>query len=368
MGCDFLVYACAMGRIFSHRCSEARELIESVGLEKIFSLTNKELKELYPNGGRIIDEITNPSVLEWAQREIAWSKEYGIEVIYIEDERYPQRLKECCDAPVVLFYKGNCNLNQQRILSIVGTRRASYYGKESCRRIVEYMSHNKVKPLIVSGLAYGIDGSAHKAAIEYGLPTVGVLATGLDTIYPPAHRELAKKMVQNGGLLTDFTSGTTPFPNNFRRRNRIIAGMSDATALMESFKKGGGLITTALASSYSREVFALPGKISDDSFAGCNKLINDNIATIISDVDTIEISMKWEEKKVRKRVQRTLFYPEDPQKNLIIKALTTFEMLDADDIAYNTGITTDDLSLHLLEMELSGELKVVQGNKYALIR
>lgn len=368
MGCDFLVYAVALGRVFSHRCAQGREIIESVGLTDLFSLTLPQLQDLFPKGGRILEEICDDSILEWAQREILWAKGEGIQVIYIEDERYPARLRECPDAPIVIYFKGNCSLNPKRSLSIVGTRRASYYGRESCRKIVESLSKSQPKPLIVSGLAYGIDAAAHRAALEFSLPTVGVLATGLDTIYPSSHRELAKQLLQNGGLITDFPSGTTPIPNNFRRRNRIIAGMSDGTALMESFQKGGGLITTALAASYSREVFALPGRIFDESFSGCNKLIHNNIASIISSPSTIEESLNWASHQDKNGIQRRIVFPDDPQKKLVFKTILSLEPIGLEDISQRTAIHPSELSLLLLEMELSGELRSIQGNKYCIVR
>ncbi|MFA5325484.1 MAG: DNA-processing protein DprA [Bacteroidales bacterium] len=369
MDCNCLVYACALSKIFAYKCIISRQLIDSFDdISDIFNLNRKELYGILPNCALFIEEILNHKNLEWAYREIKWAKEFGIDIYYINDQKYPYRLKECYDAPIILYYKGNADINSSRILSIVGTRKATYYGKETCRKIVEQLSFNSIKPLIVSGLAYGIDAMAHRTALELGLETIGVMATGLDTIYPQAHRELGKRILEHGGLLTDFTSNTDSLPINFVRRNRIIAGMSDAVLLVESASKGGGIITANLAHSYSKEIFAVPGRISDNTFEGCNRLIGANIANAIVDYNTIEKVMKWEDIKWKKIIQKKLFYDSDNEiKKKIITLLKIESPLSIEKIFELAEIPINELTLNLLELELENRIITLAGNNYGLV-
>ena len=217
-------------------------------------MSAKSLSEAFPGHSAYIDAIRDPSSLEQARRELDFVRDSGAEAIYIGDPDYPKRLRNCPDAPVVLYYRGTADLNAPRVLAVVGTRSASVYGRNTCRNIISGLSQNSLKPLIISGLAYGIDSVAHQEALDSGLDTVGCMATGLDKIYPSANENLALRMTARGGLLTDFTSGSEPYRENFIRRNRIIAGMSDAVLVVESKASGGSMITARLAVDYDREL------------------------------------------------------------------------------------------------------------------
>jgi DNA processing protein len=364
---DFLLYACALNRILAYNCRLSRQLVDSFEhIGDIFSLSEGQLRELMPRGENYIREILNPNSLEWAFKEIAWARQYAVQLLYLYDDQYPYRLRECPDAPLMLYYIGNANLNMQKVLSIVGTRRASPYGKESCRKIVEQISLNEEKTLIVSGLAFGIDAVAHKSAIEFGLPTIAVLPTGADSIYPSMHRGLAMQIIDNGGLISDFPTLTGAQKANFVRRNRIIAGMADATLLAESFAHGGGLITTAHASSYSREVFAVPGRLTDSSFAGCNKIIASNVANIVTAPESIERVMCWFPVHKAPR-QASLFKDEyNQEKKAIIKALGRSPM-NIEEILTITNIPVSELNVNLVELEMDGVISVSGGNNYTLL-
>jgi DNA processing protein len=365
---DFYIYAAALSKLFAYKPAVALQLIERVGeIGEIFKLGKEELGEMLPFDKEILEALTDPALLEWAQKEIDWARSNGVQTLYITDQRYPYRLRECYDAPILLYYKGNADLNARRVISVVGTRKASYYGKSSCRKVIEELASSG-KPLVISGLAYGIDAAAHRAAMEYGLPTVGVMATGIDTIYPPQHRDLAEVMLEKGGLLTDFYRGCEGIKVNFIKRNRIIAGMADAVLLGESYSKGGGLITTSLASSYSREVYAIPGRIGDDSFEGCNNLIERESARIVTNPGTISASMGWRERKLRAKASAPDLFDGISSNNAraILITLKERDSLTAEQIEERTGIPLRDLSTELLQLEISGKIVQIMGDRYSI--
>lgn len=368
MESDFLLYACALNRIFAYNGVLARHLAESFdNLSDIFSLTYRQLREVIPLHEHYINEILDHENLEWAQRELQWADKYGVRLLYLTDQEYPYRLRECPDAPLLLYYLGNAALNPRKVLSIVGTRKASVYGKECCNNIISQIGKNSEKTLIVSGLAYGIDANAHRCALENQLPTIAVLPTGLDTIYPQLHRDLSKQIIQNGALISDFPTGTTPFAHNFIRRNRIIAGMADAVLLGESFAKGGGLITTKIANSYSREVFAIPGRMTDASFVGCNHIISSNIANIITSPKTIEQYMGWDNQKPNKK-ELTLFDDNlNETKKAILIVLKDTSPLNSEEILQRTGLPIADVSMNLIELEMDGIITISNGNNYTYL-
>ncbi len=275
------------------------------------------------------------------------------------------RLKQCADCPVILYYKGNANLDAERVIAIVGTRNATDYGKKMCNDLVEGLKDTGA--LIVSGLAYGIDAASHKAALKTGLATVAVVGHGLNTIYPAGHTNLAEKMLENGGLLSDFTSETTLAPENFPKRNRIIAGLSDAVIVVESKVSGGAMITADIAFSYNREVFAFPGRSEDVFSQGCNRLIRQNKAGLIQSADDLLDSLGWKDKKKKAKPQVQLFQDLKPQEETIIKALQTQGApMHVDDIALQTNLSPGNLSTHLLTLEFAGILKSLPGKRYSL--
>lgn len=292
---DDTVYACALNAIFCKRCTEAIPLLEGFGSPRdIFELSEYELKGILGRNTGIIEAILDRNRLLESRNEVEWARKNGVDIIYFRDSCYPAKLRECPDAPLVIFRKGKADLNSSRSISIVGTRKATGYGTEECRKIVKFLAELDPQPVIVSGLAYGIDICAHRAALEYGLQTFGVMATGADRIYPALHREDARKMTEQGCLLTDFPKGTPPMPFNFIRRNRIIAGLSDATAVVESDVRGGSIITARLAASYYREVFAVPGRTTDKYSAGCNALIEQNVATVLCSPEELCKVLGWD--------------------------------------------------------------------------
>ncbi|MDF1574967.1 MAG: DNA-processing protein DprA [Bacteroidales bacterium] len=274
----------------------ARKLIKEAGsAREVFRMSRTTLEKIPGIGPLMSESIHSSSLLGKAEKEMAFMEKNQVSALYLEDAEYPQRLKECEDAPILLYCQGSDGLRHGRALSVVGTRRASFYGKEMCRSIVLDLSSRIKDLVIISGLAFGIDVIAHRAALEGGIPTVAVLGHGFHTLYPNAHRETSKKIRSQGALVTDFPSGMGPERNNFLRRNRIIAGMASATLVVESAASGGALITAAMASSYQRDVLAVPGRATDDRSKGCNRLIKENLAGMVESAEDVIGHLNWPE-------------------------------------------------------------------------
>lgn len=362
---DETVYACALNRIFNSNCRAARTLTDRYPLPgEIFSLSAKELSGLIHHRP-YTDSILDRRILEDAEKDVTWAREHGLRILYINDSEYPSRLRECPDAPTVLFLNGSISLNPKRAVAIVGTRRATQYGKIQCRKIIEYFSSLSVRPAIISGLAFGIDICAHLAAMEYGLETVAVLPTGPDSVYPQAHRGFAARIAGCGALVTDFPTGSVPYPASFIRRNRIIAGMSDAVLLMESAVRGGGMTTARMAQSYSRDVFALPGRISDLYSEGCNVLIGESIAGIITSPSSTARHMGWDdsEKEEDSAVFKKIFENSDYIKRNILLALAADLSVERNTLIEKAGGDPADVLPKLTEMELDGLITTdIYGN------
>ncbi len=346
----------------------AKKLIESAGSpEEVFSSSKAFLQNISGIGKTLAENITNHTILAHAEKEIEFITKYRIKTLYYRDEGYPERLRECPDSPVVLFIRGEADLDNPRVLSIVGTRNASTYGLEFCRDLVSALTSRGHNTLVVSGLAYGIDICAHKAALENQLPTVAVLAHGLSTIYPSSHRNVAEKIIGQGALVTDFGSKTLPERGNFLKRNRIIAGLADATIVIESSVKGGALITADLASSYNRDVFALPGRINDKRSQGCNSLIKANKAALIEKVEDIEYIMNWHPTdKLKGKRELRLMNGLNSEERSIILLLGDKEKMTADQISNETGIGSGQISYLLLNLECMGYITCHPGNMYSL--
>lgn len=356
---DELVYACAINRIFNYSCDKARLLVSKFSSPgDIFRLTRRELVEIFGRESHFVDDILNHLFLKKGEEDVLWARDHNVRIFYIGDSDYPCRLKECNDAPVALFYRGNCNLNSNRVVSIVGSRNASEYGKGFCVDLINSFAELEDPPIIVSGLAYGIDITAHKAALDAGLSTVGVMATGLDVIYPAVHRKVAAQMVEQGGILSDFHIKSPPVALNFVRRNRIIAGLSDATILVEARKGGGGVITSKMASSYDREVFALPGRVDDPLSEGCNLLIKENSAEIITGKDSIRSAMGWKNivKDKLLRLKFLTFESDNDVKKGVVMALARLKQGTVDELAECTGCGRGELMVSLTELELEGRI------------
>lgn len=332
------------------------------GAEAIFKEKRKALMKIPGIGTSTVDSIISQKVLDRAEKEIDFIQQYKITPLFFTEKAYPQRLKHCIDGPILIYYKGIADLNTTRVIGVVGTRNASEYGKETGNKVIEELAEFDV--LVVSGLAYGIDTMAHKAALKNNLKTVGVLAHGLDRIYPAANKSLAEKMLSNGGLVTDFLSETIPDRENFPKRNRIIAGMVDALVVVESAIRGGALITANIANSYDRDVFAIPGKISDKYSVGCNFLIKTNRAALIQSAKDISYIMQWESSAKKPPKQQKLFVELDSDEKLIVEILQKSETCSIDYIVLKSKLSTSKIASILLNLEFKGVVKNLPGKMY----
>jgi len=346
----------------------AKNLIAYCGsAEKVFKTSKSKLERIPLIGPDRAESIVKANVMAEAEAEMKFIEEYKIQTLFFTDKDYPQRLKECGDAPMLLFYRGNADLNAEKVVGIVGTRRATEYGRELTEKLVEKLSSLNV--LIVSGLAYGIDIVAHQASLEHNLKTVGVLGHGMNTIYPSQHTSVAKKMIAQGGLLTEYKSTDEMSPHKFPARNRIIAGMSDAVVVVESKLGGGALLTANIANSYNRDVFTFPGRTTDRMSEGCNFLVKSYKAALIENGDDLVKAMLWENppdgKKAKPQRQLNLSLSEDEQK--LFALLNEKGEVEIDHIASETGLASSSLAAILLEMEMNNIITSLPGKRYKLI-
>ena len=362
----------ALSRVQVPQLALIRELIDSVGSAKELLENATNIGDIVPGATpRLRQLLCDRSLVELAEKEMEFIASKGIKLICFGDEAYPCRLAECADAPLVLHSLGNADLNARHIVSIVGTRHATEYGKALCENFVADLARFAPGTLIVSGLAYGIDVCAHRAALKAGLPTIGVLAHGLDRIYPGAHRATAKQMLENGGLLTEFMSGTEPFPSNFLQRNRIVAGMADATVVVESASKGGSLITASLALGYDRDCFAFPGRVNDQYSQGCNELVSRNRAALITSAYDFVEAMNWDVATAKKSagdLQAELFPELSPEETAVMTALRdSSDGLQVNQMVVQLNIPINKLLPLLFEMEMKGLVKAVAGGCYRAV-
>ena len=365
---EFLIYKIALSMIPGIGGVLARNLISYIGsVEGIFSENVKTLTKIPGIGEVNAKRIKENGILSKAEKEIEFIRKNNINVLFYTEKEFPRRLKTCSDAPIILYTKGKMNLDEPRVISVVGTRNATEYGKHACDELIMKIAERKYSALIVSGLAYGIDIHAHKAALKYNLPTVAVVAHGLDRIYPSLHKDIASKMLDNGGLVTDFPSGTKIDPSNFLRRNRIIAGLADATIVVESAEKGGALVTADIASSYNRDVFAFPGRAGDNFSKGCNRLIRNNGASLIDGIDDLEFFMGWETNTEKKAVQPKLFVDLSSDEEKVVKLLRENGELFIDQISAELSLPVSRVSALLLNMEFKNILSALPGKMYKLI-
>lgn len=350
----------------------AKNLIAYLGSEEaIFRESQKNLAKIPGIGHVISNEIANQQVLDRAEAEIEFILKNNIQAFYFRDREYPYRLKECFDAPIMIYTKGKYDLNNSRMISIVGTRNVTENGKENCQRLIADLAQAEPNSIIVSGLAYGVDICAHKAAIHNGLTTVGVIGHGLDRIYPGAHRATAVKMIENGMLLTEYLSGTNPDRPNFVQRNRIIAGLCDATVVVESAAKGGSLITADAANEYNRDVFTFPGRIGDEWSKGCNALIKNNKASLIESAADIIKFMNWQKSEIEKisNIQTSLFLELNAEEQELVDLLRkNKDGLQLNNMAIKLNKPISKMSALLLEMEFKGLLKCLPGNVYKIAK
>jgi len=362
-----LVHRIALGMIPGVGDITARKLVSYAGSpEAVFSESHRSLTRIPGVGESLAKAISGRIYIGAAEKEAEFVAKHQIKVFFYLDDDYPYRLRQCEDSPVTFYYKGNADLNSIRMLSVVGTRNATQRGKELCRKIIAGLATHFPGLVIVSGLAYGIDITAHKAAMENGLPTVAVLGHGLKTIYPSLHTGTARSMVANGGLVTDFFSDTLPERNNFIRRNRIIAGISDATLIIESGIKGGALITADIAASYNRDVMAVPGRTDDQWSAGCNALIKCNKASLVERFEDIEYLLGWKPAAMAAPEQKVIFAEMTENEKKAYDSLRENGDMTLDQLALALEIPVYRLSTTLLQMELAGLITPCPGSIYRI--
>ncbi|MGV9002490.1 DNA-processing protein DprA [Flavobacterium sp.] len=362
-----LFYILALLRVEGVGDIVAKKLINHCGsAEEVFKLKPSYIKNIDGVGDVLLRNLKNKLVFEKAEKEIQFIEEDKIKVLYYQNADYPEKLKHCIDGPTVLFAAGNIDFRSRKIISIVGTREVTSYGAEFCKKLIEDLA--VFDPIIVSGLAYGVDIVAHKAALDNGLQTIGVLAHGLNQIYPKVHKKYVAKMEENGGFLTEFWSNSNPDKENFVRRNRIVAGISEATIVIESAEKGGSLITANLANDYSRDVFAVPGRISDKFSQGCNNLIKTQRATLMTSAADVIYNLNWEfESKPAKAVQKQLFVTLDNDEQLIYDYLQKNGKQILDIVAIECNFPIFRISSILLNMELKGVIRPLPGKLFEAI-
>ena len=344
----------------------AKALINHFGnAEAVFSARKKDLETLEGIGTIRANSIKNFNDFKKAEEEIAFIKKYKIATLFMTDKNYPHRLLNCYDSPSMLYYKGNADLNSSKIIAVVGTRNNNEYGKSICEKLIEELVGEDI--IIVSGLAFGIDSIAHKSAIRNEMKTIGVLAHGLDMVYPSQNGGLAKQMIKNGGLLTEFRSCTKPDRQNFPSRNRIVAGLSDAIIVVETGIKGGSLITAELGNGYNKDVFAFPGRINDSKSEGCNFLIKNNKAALFTCANDILENMGWKkEKQISAKKQRELFIELTPDEKIVINILQQQEQINIDELFLKSKLTSSAVAAALLMLEMQGVVTSLPGKIYKL--
>lgn len=348
----------------------AKNLLAYCGSAKeIFEAKKVQLTKI-PGIGEILANaiVSQQHVLKLAEKEVSFIEENNIEPLFFTSENYPQRLKFCSDSPVLLYYKGNADLNAEKVVAVVGTRQPTEYGKLQTEKLIADLKGSGV--LVVSGLAYGIDVLAHKKALENNLDTVGVVAHGLDRMYPQTHENIALKMQKHGGILTDFRSGTNPDAVNFPKRNRIVAGMCDALIIMESKRDGGSLITATIANSYNKDVFAYPGRATDAMSEGCNGFIKSNKAVLMESAADLFYCMGWEtdaKQKKKATAQIPLLLNLSEEEQIIVNAFKNKPSLHMDEISYASGFPISKVAALLLQLEFSNVIRSLPGKMYSLI-
>jgi DNA processing protein len=361
-----LYYLMALLRIDGVGDIMAKKLLIHFGsAENVLNAKTSQLAGIDGVGAVLLKNLKDKTVYEKAKHELNFIQNNNIDVLHFQDEKYPDRLKHCIDSPVLLFTSGNINLSNRKIISIVGTRQITSYGTEFCRKLIEDLA--PLDPIIVSGFAYGVDIVAHQLAMDHNLQTIGVVAHGLNQIYPKPHKKYVAKMEQNGGFMTEFWSTTNPDKENFVRRNRIVAGMTEATIVIESADRGGSLITANMANDYNRDVFAVPGRVTDKYSQGCNNLIKTQKANVLTSAADLIYILNWDIKKENKPIQKQLFVTLDDDEQKVYDYLlkTGKELMDI--IALHCDFPIYRISGLLLNMELKGVIRPLPGKMFEAI-
>ncbi|TYP99870.1 DNA processing protein [Tenacibaculum adriaticum] len=341
----------------------AKKLINTSGsATQVFKESKSSLLKIDGIGAQLISHLLDNKNLKKAETEFSYIEKSKTQYCFFKDNDYPENLKHCIDAPILLFKDGNLNLTNPRIISVVGTRNITSYGRDFCNELIKDLA--VYNPTIVSGFAYGVDICAHKAAIKNKLQTIAVLAHGLDEIYPKVHKKHIPAVNENGGFITEFWHDEKPLRENFLKRNRVVAGISQATIVIESAEKGGSLVTADIANSYNRDVFALPGRASDLFSKGCNNLIKNNQAHLLSSAEDIVKMLNWDVHKPTKQIQEKLFFElnDDEEKIYTYLIQNGRQLLDV--IALDCNIPIHQLSSILIQMELKGVVKPHPGKMF----
>ncbi|MDR1859761.1 MAG: DNA-processing protein DprA [Bacteroidales bacterium] len=358
-----LRYKVALSMVPGVGSQVARNLLAHFGdAEAVFRASPQQLQKVTRVGPVIAAQFATAGLMERVEKELAFEERYKIRTWFIGDADYPVRLKRCPDAPVLLYGKGVFDFETPRVVAVVGTRRSTERGRKFCQELIHSMSE-RGNYMVISGLAYGIDVAAHRACLQYDVPTLAVLGHGLDRIYPSEHRAVAERLMTGGGLLTEFCGGTDIDRSNFVRRNRIIAGLADATVVVESAQKGGALITADIAASYDRDVFAVPGNPADHFSKGCNALIKKNMAALIESLDDLEYGMSWQKSDAAKVVEPSLFTDLTDEEQACLDAIGE-EMMSIDDLCHILEMTSGKISATLLDLECKGVIKSLPGKMY----
>ncbi len=347
----------------------AKILVQHFGdAPSIFKTKVSQLEKIEGIGTVRARSIKHFNDFATAEKELQFIEKFKIKTFFLNDKDYPQRLLNCYDSSTLLFYKGIADLNVSKIVAIVGTRSNTDYGKLFTEKLVKDLSAQNI--LVVSGLAFGIDAFAHKAALKNNLKTVGIVGHGLDKIYPTEHTALAKDMIKDdGGILTEFFSGTKPDKHNFPLRNRLVAGISDATVVVETSIKGGSMITAKLADAYNRDVFAVPGRTTDKNSGGCNYLIKHNKAILLTDAEELIDVMGWADKKskVKSKSQRDLFIEMTAEEKIVVQLLQEKDAVAIDAINLQSGLSSSSVAAAILNLEFQGVVQSMPGKMYKLL-
>ncbi|MBR0023608.1 MAG: DNA-processing protein DprA [Muribaculaceae bacterium] len=365
-----ILYRMAFAGIRGMGVELAQRLLDVVDSEKeFFAMSDSDLKSITRSSSKVWERAHRDEMLRKAERELEFVESKNIKVLYFTDADFPQRLLNASDAPVLLYTIGSCDLNAKHVISIVGTRRSTHYGATFCDKLVEGLSLLFDNDLvIVSGLAFGSDINAHRAALRYGIPTVGVQACGLNKIYPANHRNDAAHMVQQGGaVVSDYMSQDAIHSGNFLARNRIIAALSDCTVVVESAVKGGSLVTANIAASYSRDVFAVPGRVNDEFSKGCNRLIMNNQAAAITCAEDLLKAMRWESKLVPEKAKELELFPQlTKEEQTVVDTLRKQGDLHINDLAGLMALPIYRLMAILVELDTKGVIATLPGCRYSL--
>lgn len=358
-------YQIALTQLFGFGPIKTKQLLQSVeNEEEIFNLPLKDLSEKTGITIAILKKMNREEALLKSENILTNARKNNINIVFYTHSDYPRRLKQCEDAPLILYSKGKMDLNNTRFVAIVGTRDASDYGKRICSELIQQFAGSDI--VVVSGMAYGIDIEIHQLCLQHDVKTIGVMAHGLEIVYPYLHRSTAKKMQETGGLLSEYPPETKPDRENFPMRNRIVAGMCDATIVVESKIKGGSLITADLANDYNRDVFAYPGCVFDENSSGCNKLIASNKAHLIQNGKDFLTKMGWD-LSIKNSVQRSVFPCLSADEQKIVSLLEKTGQMNIDSVGMELNFPSSKLSVLLFQLEMNGVLKSVPGNRCRLM-